>query len=337
MATEEAQQTAGIQAPPAITLDDHLNSVFSKGTLAAVHISKMTWHQTLEPVDYGLEKFPENFKAGHRVLLEGDVVEAIAKAESQARHWLKKTSLKFPVELIRFVPKNRIMRVLAEFEEHKRKFDALVLQLIEQYPQLKEHAREKYPDQWHRMAEAYPTVEKIQGRHSMTFETFEYAFPRAFDRAGASLDRVVADQQYRTEQQVLIERQQAQARATMTQFVEQTVRDLRGRVVERFRDVLANSRGGQAVTGRTLSSIRTMLQEVRDLDIVGDNGFQAQVREVEQQLEGANSRTFQDSASALAALDQALTGVVEYASQTTDGAVQSLTAGFMTGKRRLTL
>lgn len=335
MALEEAQRTAGIEAPPQVSLDDYLNSVFSQGVLAAVHISRLSWHQKLEPVDYGQDKFPENFKAGHRVLLEGDVVEEIARAESQTRYWLQKASLKFPVELIRFVPKSRLGNLLTEFEERKTAYAALVQTLIEQYPQLRDAAREKYPDQWHRMAEAYPSAEKIRSAHAMRMDTFEYAFPKAL--AATNLDRLASDVSYRDQHARMIRQQEEQTRSTMSKFLSDTIQDLRGRVVERFQEVIKNSRAGTPVTSRTVTSLRNLLTEVREMDFVGDRGFQEQLKAVDDQLATTNASVFKDSASAMAALDVAMSGVVQYAGNTTGGAVQSLTAGFLTGKRRLSL
>lgn len=337
MALEEAQRTAGVEAPPQVSLDDYLNSVFSQGVLAAVHIGRMNWMQRLEAKDYGLDELPKNQKAGHRILLEGDIVEAISRFEGSTRYWLQKASLKFPVELIRFVPKTRMGDVLTEFEDRRTQYHNLVEQLIEQYPQLQEKAREKYPDQWTRMAHAYPSVEKIRAAHHMKLETFEYAFPRAFADKSTTIDRLVADKEYRAKQEQMIHRQQEQARQTMISFIDQTVRDLRGRVVERFQEVITNARNGQAVTLRTVNSLRTMMAEVRQMDFVGDRAFQEQMDTVDRQLEGADGRTFQDSQSAMRALDESLSGVIEYARATTGGAVQSLTAGFLTGKRKLTL
>lgn len=334
---EEAQRTAGVEAPPQLQLEDYLNSVFSQGVLSAVHISRISWMQRLTPQDYGLDELPKNQKAGHRILLEGPVVEELAKYEGATRYWLQKVSLRFPVELIRFVPKSKVGAVLAEFDVRKAGYSQLVEELIARYPQLQDAARERYPDQWMKMAHAYPSVDKIRAGHSMKLEMFEYAFPRAFSSTKTSLDQAAVDQEYRQKQERMVQQQQEQTRQTMTRFVDDTIRDLRGRVVERFQEVITNARNGQVVAGRTVNSLRMLLAEVREMDFVGDRQFQAQLSAVEEQLAGADGRTFQDSASAMRALDSAMNNVIDYARNTTDGTVKSMTAGFMTGKRRLAL
>lgn len=322
-----------------VNLEDYLSSVFQNGVLASVHIRRKTWNQLLTATDYKLDKLPENQKAGHRILLEGDTVDAIASMEASTRHWLKTQSLKFPIELIRFVPRSRLGTLLDEFAARREKYKQLVQTLIEQYPQLKEAAREKYPDQWHRMADAYPSVAAIEAAHDMRLETFEYAFPRAFEKTDAvtTTNRLVADQAYRSQQQDMIAQQREQTRQTMIRFLDDTVRDLRGRVVERFQEVITNARNGVPATTRTVNSLRELLRSVREMDFIGDREFNDQLTEVDRQLATSNTQVFKDSKAAMDALDAAMSGVVEYAAKTTDQAVQSLSASFLSGKRRLNL
>lgn len=333
MSDERAEQGAGQE--PEVNVNSQLAKLFQSGVLVSIHVSRIYWKQTLEPQDYGLDKFPDNWSGGHRELLEGELVEKIASLEGAARTWLDKVSLDFPIRLVRFIPRGQVESVLTELNRRAEEYQMAVETLISRYDELKAQMQEKYPAQWPFMVGHYPSVETIRRRHTMSHTMFEMAFPKMMD--GLDLSVHAGRQQALTEHQQALQRmyqQQAdQTRRTMSTFIETTVRDLRGTAIKRFTEVLDIRKNGGKVTARTVNSLKGVIDRVRSLDFLDDRTFREQMDGIARQLDSTDN--IGENQDAMAQLDNLLRGAIHTAGASMEGTIQAAQDKYF--KRKLTL
>ena len=105
------------------------------------------------------------------------------------------------------------------------------------------------------------------------------------------------------------------------QFVENAVKQLRGKVVEVFTQITNKIKDGKSIIKTNLETIRATLHDVRRMDFIGDDAaFHAQLDRVQQLID--SGREFRDDAAAVRELNAVLQGAVTHINQTDANAIQ---------------
>lgn len=312
---------------------------FEEGALVAVSVGKKSWKMTLTPKDFGLDEFPKNFEPGRRRLLPDDALNRIDYLEGQARRAADKFSFNFGLAKTRvkhrWVQLSKLGLVLVTLDEIKENYFTAVTQLIEKYEEHKARMKADFPDQWPFLEKAYIAKESIQDEYYFEYEVINMVFPsqmsavKKFELQQADLavlDRTKAEQmtqadlaQMRRDHQERLERilrqQQEMAVSRAEQFVENAVKQLRGKVVEVFEQITGKIKDGKSIIKTNLDTIRATLHDVRQLDFIGDDAaFHAQLDRVQALID--SGKEFRDDAAAVRELNAALTGAVTHINTT---------------------
>jgi len=114
-------------------------SIFHDGILVDVHVRYWSGSKLLTAEDLGLtqEEVSEAFKLGKKDLIPTEVIKQFRTMESRARYIVDSNSFEFPVGHANFLPKRRANKVFEELESCQRKYEALVDDLIENFPEYK--------------------------------------------------------------------------------------------------------------------------------------------------------------------------------------------------------
>src|SRR3954470_15466609 len=114
--------------------------LFDKGTLMDLYIGRWAALKKLQPKDMLLETSlidRDAYYLGHKKLLPKKATETLVQLEGKARTALADKSIEFPVGGGRFVYYKALPELLKTLKTLKEKWDVEVLQLVQEYPQLR--------------------------------------------------------------------------------------------------------------------------------------------------------------------------------------------------------
>jgi hypothetical protein len=334
---------------------------FQEGALVVLTIGGKTWQTTVSPHDYGLERFPATHKPSHKLLLPEDAIHKIAYEEGYARRALDKFSFNFGLSNVRvkhrWVHMDKLGLVLATLDECKEAFFKAVDELIEKYDEHKETMRlqvaKEYQelktvlnnpnltDPWPGMQRLYPGKPEIRPVYYFEYTMINMTFPTGMSAIKryelqqadlALLNRKKAEEMTQEElrrkeaehrerlNRIMVEQQQIAVRRA-EEFVEGVVVQLRGKVVEVFQNITERIREGKTIAKTNLESIRSALEEVRQLDFLGsDQDFHTQLNRVSTLID--SGRQFSSDSQATRELDAALNQTVDFINRTNDQALE---------------
>lgn len=331
---------------------------FEEGALVVVSIGKKSWKMSLTPKDFGLDEFPKNFEPGRRRLLPDDALQKIDYMEGQARRVADKFSFNFGLQNTRvkhrWVPISKLGLVLVTLDTVKENYFQAVRELVEKYEEHKTKMRTDFPEQWVFLEKAYIAKEAILGEYYFEYEVINMVFPsqmtavKKFELEQADLavlDRAKAEQmtqqeladmrrRHQSRLETILQQQQKMAVDRAEQFVENAVRQLRGKVVEVFDQITGKIKDGKSIIKTNLDTIRNTLHEVRRLDFIGDDAaFHEQLNRVQALID--SGREFRDDASAVRELNAALQGAVKHINETDAAAVHQAKQTYFGRKLKL--
>lgn len=312
---------------------------FEEGVLVSVHIGKKSWKMSLTPADFGLTEFPKNFEPGRRRLLPEDALLKIDNIEGQARRAVDKFSFNYGNQnsrvKFRWVHMSKFMLVNGVLNELKANFEVAVDELVKNYEAHKEKMKTDFPDQWAFLEKAYIPAEAIKNEYYFDVTVLNVVFPNQLTAVKqyeiqqadlAVLDREKATKMTEAELAAMRTRYQNELQRTISQakenaikqseeFVDNVVKQLRGKVVEVFQQITAKIKDGKSIIKTNLDTIRSTLHEVRRLDFIGNDAeFHQQLERVQKLID--SGKEFRDDASSVKELNAALAGAVDYINKT---------------------
>lgn len=316
-----------------------MDMLMASGIRIGLHVCKAAWTAKPEPAEFGMKAFPEIFKPGRMMMLPDAALRDISLIESRARAYLDSRSHYSTAHLsgFRFVHIKHAEDTILELADRRKAFLAAVDKLIEGYDEAKGQMKEMYFASWDKMGldnieatngkrdefwarrlAVYPTPEQIRERYSFFTEMTQTKFPEALesiDFRNLLRDQAVdAERQKHLEEEINYSKQQMERQ--VTEFVQSTVRGLRGQVVEIFQDLQKKVSDGEPLNKKNITSVREILEHVRDMDFLDDVDFKRRLDEVEHAL--GDRTDYNDDSEAAKALSEVLGNTIKFVTQTTD-------------------
>ena len=329
--------------------------------MVVLAIGGKTWQTAVSPKDYGLDRFPSTHKPAHKLLLPEKAIHKIAYEEGYARRVLDRFSFNFGLSNVRvkhrWIHLDKLGLVLVSLDECKEAFFKAVDEMVEKYDELKEEMRIEVEkdyqelkkvldkpdliDPWPGMQKLYPARSEIRPAYYFEYTVINMTFPSGMSAVKryevqqadlALLDRKKAEQmtqeelrrteaEHRDRLSRIFEEQQRIAVRRTEEFVAGVVIQLRGKVVEVFQKITERIQGGKTIIRSNIDTIRSTLQEIRQLDFLGsDQNFHSQLNRIETLID--SGRRFDTDAQAIRELDAALKQTVDFVNQTNDAAVE---------------
>jgi len=281
-----------------------LERIFEDGVLIDLDVSIWTMETRMRPEDLGLDPdaVADVFQLGKKLLLPAEARNRFRRIESRARYRIEQVSFPFPISQARFVPKRALPELLEDLEELKEEFNREVDRFVEEYEALKEEIRPRYIEAaehaWtnshssvsleefvqaflNRLDSLYPEAEEVRSRFGFSYRVFEVQMPREH----RSPERLSEEERARREaERRMLERLQAEYSQRINAFLEAVVTTLRQRTAELCQHVAEKIRNGEAISERTLKSMREFVAKFRTLNFVGDHQIEAMLEHLERQF-----------------------------------------------------
>lgn len=257
------------------------------GQLVELKISSWAGKTRIEADDLGLAGVVDEtlHRLGHRRLVPPEELAKVAAIAKRARVRLADASYEFPIGGGRFVPVAALGSLLADLSRIRGDFERTVAEFVAKYAELAEKTRGELmicaerikaelakDDDWlaafeGRLQASYPTVAAVTGAFGMSWNLYEITLPSGVDfRQVSAADALEAGR--------LASEARERVEASLREFVGEANVELRRRAGEMCRRVASRIREkGGTVTERAFQPLRDLIDEFRQLDFTGDEGF----------------------------------------------------------------
>lgn len=271
--------------------------LMESGALASLSISRFRGHKALSSDDLGIT--PEEYKEvesivslGFRLLLPKAVLGSFNSLESNARQVLRRYTLKVPTGY--FLPASAYQACATAMQEHKSKFDALVLQLLddldlhrvtvlEQYTVLGDQVAKRlynagvisYADRWatadnfkDRCMATFPTKEELAGafsfRLSLSFVPVPYQSAQEAPQFAQASGDLMALRKAVLEEQARVQAEE------VTGFIKSIQSEVYTLVNESLTAVLSTAQDKSYLQSRSVVQLRGLIERLSQLNFWGD-------------------------------------------------------------------
>lgn len=293
------------------------DAIFHDGVLIDLQIGFWSARAANRPTDLGLHGGRRNLPdfvagLGTKRLTDKHLIDHWVNLAARARYAVKKRSFPFPVADTRFVPLTSLDAVEKELTEIRREFMESVEYLIRHYDTIRETVLSKSDRHRRALASHYPRKSELRGKFYMSWTPFTIQMPRklrveATKRSKLSL-REKAQERYR-----------AELEQRMGEFLNETVGTLREKTTDLCEKVVAKIKAGEVVTNRSLNTLRSFIDQFKQLNFVGDKEVEAKLDKLKRDvLDGRDADAFAGNDVSRARLAQALTDVQSVAESVSD-------------------
>jgi hypothetical protein len=237
-----------------------LDKIFRKGGIFKLSIGYWYARRKLRRQDLNLKKeeVPEEIvQLGQKRLVKKSSFDEIKSIEGKARSIVEGNSHESWVTGLRFMTLESLKKVKEELNDLQKKFFEARDKFVGQYPTLKEQMIKEFPEWAEKLAPLYPTPEKVRDSFYMKMDFFEITLARK-------------EAEILAEAEVAIQQELAQK---LNDFISSTVKDTRQLFLEELATIKEKIDKGEKVHGKTWKKINEMIEQAKQMDMVGDQDF----------------------------------------------------------------
>ena len=251
-----------------------IENIFEKGVLVQLAISIWTGRAKVDPKIMSAVADPEFLRAS-KFLISRDYIKPIEQIRSEARHFVYRKTLPFPITGILFIPREMILEVDEELTRQRNRFNEAVADFTSQYKTYIEMAKDHLKDLWN--PEDYPA------NIARKFD-FQWMF---FNIDGPGKRSLITPEIYA--------REVDKFQQTMQEFQETAVATLRAAfsgMVDHLVDRLANDR---VFKDYSVNRFKEFLDDFKKLDVANDTEVRELVERCREILNGARPQDLRDN------------------------------------------
>ncbi len=251
-----------------------MENIFEKGVLVQLAISIWTGRAKVDPKIISEVADPE-FHRASKLLIDRDYMKPIEQNRSEARHFVYRKTLPFPITGILFIPRQMLLEVDEELTRQKNSFNEAVTDFISQYKSYVEMAKDHLKGLWNQ--DDYP--QNIAGKFDFQWMFFNIDAPGK----KSLITPEIYDREVHKFQQTMLEFQEtavATLRATFAEMVDHLVDRLDNDKV--FRDSSVNH-------------FKEFLEDFQKLDIANDTEIRELVDRCRELLSGTRPQDLRDN------------------------------------------
>ena len=318
-------------------------NIFKDGWLLDLDVRFWSGAINLTQEDLGIDKVSDAYKLGRKYLIPEEMVKEYRKIEGEARYIVESNSLHFPIGNAHFITKRRFEVVVEKLKTCQTRYKTVVQKLIDNYESYKTAMRPEYlqaaeeafvrstPDtmtfglDYDREAEKKAYVEKFMARIDSSYSPVT-SFP---DRFGLTWDvyEIAMPRMHKTDADSLIEQETARGIAQkeyetqihnkISGFISEVVGVLHQETTEICSRVVKNIKEGKIIKSSTIKSLQSFIEKFQDLNFVGDQDVESQLKALNDELLNAYPATqFAEDKSLQEELTRKLTEINDVVSKT---------------------
>ena len=327
-----------------------IRKILEQGILINVTGRSWSGQAQLHQTELGFTKgeIPkELINLGKKNLIPLDWRNRLKRPIQNARNHVSRYAFPFPISNAFFVPAEAIPKVVERLDECKKDFSKELGLFIREYERIRDNQivqfRKELPDIYKRTVHGdfdefvetfmstldrlYPPKDELRAKFDLVWQFFEVNLPDYKRRSGNFLVK------QEEENRKLAAQYQREAQREINQFLNDVVITLRGETVKVCSYVTDKIKRGEAVTGKNLNALKSLIDRFETLNFVGDAPIKEQLDSLRANyLNGHDGQYFKDNSSATKSLQNALGVVMEAAQNISD--VSSVTGNW---KRRIKL
>lgn len=239
-----------------------LDKIFRKGGIFKLSVGGWGARKKLRRQDLGLKKedVPEEIVTlGQKRLIKKSAMAEIKSIENKGRSLVEGNSHESWVTGLRFMTMESVKKIKPELDELRKKYFEAVDAFVKQYPDLREAMMKEFPEWAEKLAPLYPTAEAVKKSFYWTEDFFEITLARK-------------EAEILAEAEVAIQEELAKK---LNGFINATVKDTRALFLEELQAVKDKIDKGDKVHGKTVKKIQEMIEQAKQMDMVGDQEFLA--------------------------------------------------------------
>lgn len=272
-----------VASPPTPVSPKDISGVFLDGVLVKLQVSYWTGRRTLKSEDLGLsaDSVPDIFTLGSKIIVPKPTISIFGQIRAKADYALTQSSFPFPLSDARFVPYTALRKVMQAVEVQKARFETAVEDFLSRYVEYHQELIAQYPDHGEALGRAFLSPDSLKARFGFGVSLYSITIPRGMRSKAITASQ--ARRRAQAEQSAVLTIQQeyeAQFRQQMDDFLGDSVKMLRERVVSAVRDATGKMENGD-FTGRSLKSLRQTISSFRELNFMGDNAVEAALNNLE--------------------------------------------------------
>jgi hypothetical protein len=247
--------------------------LFDDGTLIDLDIRHWSGQKKLKAEDLGIDidEVPDIFSLGRKYLVSKESINLFSTMDARARCLVESMSFPFPVGSTRFVPNNVLLDLIDRLDRAKEEYYQEAEAFINNYSVQRSEMRMKYSRYWNSLEPYYPSASGLREKFSFDFNIFVMDSPKAFK---ATTRRKMKAQEealqiYRTK-----------LNAQMETFADDVVRQLRSDAASLCNNIVEKIKTGQAVTERSMNTLRKAVEKFSKLNFVGDERVETMLQQL---------------------------------------------------------
>lgn len=308
-------------------------NIFTHGNLVDIDVGIWTAERKLQPEDLGLEGVSDAFSLGHKKLISAEVINKFKHLDYIARDLLVRYSFAFEFGAARFVPKKRFVEFATEIEKIIAEYNKLADDFAENYDRYRLQMRQPFVAAAHeaysrlkalkgfdknedafvneflaRLDTFYPKSSDIRGRFHMEYNVFQVSLPDLSQASYADL----AEEGEKIK--LMQEAYNKSLSRKVDSFVDRITKEQREKaqvVLQKFADSLSQ---GKRIYVTSMDSIKTMIEEYKKMDIVGDAGFLAVLENLKGRMNNYTAKQLRTDESLRKMVLDDVSGVISSAS-----------------------
>lgn len=268
-----------------------MQSLYDLGVLYRLRISKWSFRANNSQNEFNVDQTFITTRAisswGKKLLLPKSRADLFVNNEQKARNVLRKYGHPFEVADAYFIPWGNVENVNNELEEIQEKFNALVEELIKDYPKLKE---EWVLDHHEVPVSCYPSESDL--RSKFKFKWHAYKIQGGDKAIPTNIDEALSEKQA---YDLVRANVQTEMSSAIAEFVGDYIDSFRGEIAK-FCEHVAENRG--ALHGKSVNAIIDKIDRFKSMNIFGDDEIAAKLGSLKEQLSDAKSLNLRHDASA---------------------------------------
>lgn len=253
-------------------------NVFAKGALINLKVRAWGASAKLDVTELGIDL--EIVRAMNDLIEDKSSLKLMSSIKNEAKRHIQINSLPFPVDGLYFIPKDRVIEVDDYLNIKKYEYTNVLEKFIEQYDELKENFKQKYPNFY--KESKYPTKAKL-----MSMFQFEWTW-RTFS---------VPDEELQMLSPELYRREVEKFKKEINEMKDYAVSTIGRELVQRINNLKDSCFGERRVNQGTINGINDVLEKFYTLwnGFVDDKDLRSIIKDCQNMLDGIDAESIRDN------------------------------------------
>jgi len=329
-----------------------------EGCMITTHFSFWKGRVRLEPADLSLNKVDIDrhlISLGHKKIMgrNANRIDQFKALGNRFSEVVLRNSFQF-LDKLRYVPNNKLEEVRQQLDSIREEAQALVLQFMADFAQLREQAEQEWltfaqtatdaqgnllfteaevPLFMAKIRNAFPTVQQLQQKFKFSYNVVSINLPEG--QVQMQVSSIREEQQIADARSAIIQEEAQKLATESEEFLRNCLVEMRTGLVQCVEQCSRTMADGKSkINQKTLNKLRNYFEQVRSMNFANDRQLTGIIDNFEQQFLGTTAGEYRDNDSALQALRNGVSNLATQARELANEEVNSVIDNFGQVSRR---